>query len=205
MTQTFSDHLRGAARDYFARDAHPVVAWDCLAAKAWGYKCMDWAEQFEGLDLIEGANKLTAIRDGARTQDGGLGFFVGLDVWREITKLTDPFLKEPVGFIRVMGVNSLAFNDHGHGAQEIGKDPEGYTRFYSVNTSLSSIRKGRKRGHGPFGWDHDEDPQAWAARKAAWFGRYAPDLPVIAERTMAPSPYEFFPILGRAGDFAEAA
>uniref|UniRef100_A0AB74UGX4 Uncharacterized protein n=1 Tax=Caulobacter phage BL57 TaxID=3348355 RepID=A0AB74UGX4_9VIRU len=138
---------------------------------------------------------------------------VGMDVYREITVLVDPFVKDPRGWIaQDLSKNDLAFVDHYNNGRpsQIGSDPECYIRYIGTNQPVAYLRKGKdnpKALDRTFSWDHDEDPQAWAARKAAWFARYAPDLPVIDHHAWdrPGEAYAFFPIIGRAGDFATGA
>ncbi|AXQ68408.1 hypothetical protein HOT99_gp209 [Caulobacter phage CcrBL10] len=205
--QTFSDHLREAAQVYYRRDVLQRTAWDVMSAKAWGDTCMKFAERLEGKTIAEGCAALIAIRDGTDQNldlSKGYSAFVGWDVYREITKLVDPFVKDGRGWIEQdLSKNDLAFD--GPRPTQQGSAPESYCRYIGTNQMLSSIRKGKDNGRGVFGWDHDEDPQAWAARKAAWFSRYAPDLPVISRDAWnrPGDVYAFYPIIGRAGDFAK--
>lgn len=190
MTQTFSAYLLEEARDYFLRDAKPRVAWDQMAAKTWGDKCVQWAEACEGMTHAEGCAFLLAIRDRPSEATTGMKFMVGMDVWKEITRLVDPFTKDPQGWIK--------YRQHDGGASV------SFTRYIGLNQPMSTIRKGKPIPYSTFGWNNEEDATAWTARKAAWFSRYAEDLPVLDDN-VTPWDFTFYPILGRAGDFAKEA
>ncbi|AFU87384.1 hypothetical protein CcrMagneto_gp214 [Caulobacter virus Magneto] len=210
MIQTFSDHLRDAARVYYERDAKQRTAWDVLAAKKWGDICMNWAALLEGKSIQDGCAYLISLRDGGkeRADDEAWAMIVGANIYREITILVDPFVKDRRGWIaQDLSKNDLAFVDH-HGdgrPTQHGEAPEAYTRYIGTNQPVAHLRKGRENGRGLFGWDHDEDPAAWAARKAAWFARYAEDLPVVdnRDRHTPGEAYAYFHVIGRAGDFAK--
>lgn len=190
MSASFSDHLRAESARYAARHANPRVAWDCLSAETWAKHTARWAAECEGMTNEQGVAFLTSIRDGVRHPETGMGFMVGLDVWKQIGILIDPFDKNPEGFIVKRRPNRPF--------EEI------YVRYIGLNADRGYLRKGKAiPNKGPFAWDDHEDKSAWAARKAAWFARYDPYIPVTDDHHVRD--FEFFSILGRAGDFAKGA
>ncbi|MDW9481963.1 hypothetical protein GOB57_25260 [Sinorhizobium meliloti] len=161
--ESIQDYLRICARREFERDRKPVVAMDCIAAKAHGELLEKLAAEVDGMDDEAALSYLVRIRDNNRNSDrehrttmdmvfsfSSLNWFDGI---------VDRVAREPVGWIEV---NSTGFD----GKRNLNLPA--YRRMLGINHAVAYIAR-----------KEDEADDAWLLRRAEWLSAYHPEVNVV--------------------------
>lgn len=161
--ESIQDYLRACARREFERDRKPVVAMDCIAAKAHGELLEKLAAKVDGMDDQAALSYLVTLRDNNRNSDQeyratmDMAFSFSSLNWFD--GIVDRVAREQVGWI---AVDSTGFDG------KYNLNLPAYRRMLGINHGVAYIARGK-----------DEADDAWLLRRAEWLSAYHPEVEVV--------------------------
>ncbi|MCZ7860651.1 hypothetical protein O9X98_04470 [Agrobacterium salinitolerans] len=161
--ESIQDYLRACARREFERDRKPVVAMDCIAAKAHGELLEKLAAKVDGMDDQAALSYLVTLRDNNRNSDQeyratmDMAFSFSSLNWFD--GIVDRVAREQVGWI---AVDSTGFDG------KYNLNLPAYRRMLGINHGVAYIARGK-----------DEADDAWLLRRAEWLSVYHPEVEVV--------------------------
>lgn len=157
------DYLRSCARREFERDRKPVVAMDCIAAKAHGELLEKLAAKVDGMDDQAALSYLVTLRDNNRNSDqeyrSTMDMVFSFSSLNWFDGIVDRIAREQTGWIEV---RSTGFD----GKRNLNLPA--YRRMLGINHGVAYIARGK-----------DEADDAWLLRRAEWLSAYHPEVEVV--------------------------
>ncbi|MCV9964520.1 hypothetical protein OIU34_21760 [Pararhizobium sp. BT-229] len=161
--ESIQDYLRRCARSEFERDRKPVVAMDCIAAKAHGELLEKLATKVDGMDDQAALSYLVTLRDNNRNSDQEyrttMDMVFSFSSLKWFDGIVDRVSREQVGWIVV---NSTGFD----GKHNLNLPA--YRRMLGINHGVAYIARGK-----------GETDDAWLLRRAEWLSAYHPEVEVV--------------------------
>jgi hypothetical protein len=179
--ESIRDYLLACASREFERDRKPVVAMDCIAAKAHGELLEKIAAKVDGMDDQTALSYLVKLRDNNLNDDQehqttmDLVFSMSSMNW--FCGIVDRVAREQTGWIEV---KSTGFD----GKHRLNLPA--YSRMLGTNRGVAYIARGK-----------NEADDSWLHRRAEWLSAYHPEVDVIHGSSWGEKKI----ILGKVGTF----